>query len=241
MFYNSNFHIAYIGFTILCCIHCVEKGSDYYCCRHLILILNFLVSLNGEKVKFTVKQYLFIYLFNNDCVFRYLNKTDWIELSWNNTKHNQLVKKNKTSVSSQLNTFLFSARRILAGAVILLAAIWKENYRPWCDGDGLHWSLFKNCAREKQNVFPLAGFRHSHQLHQSHDGSAGGEDGRRRRGKQHAWDVQKCHLGFHVCLFGIGHVTCRLTGRQSVKTPLLFQSHRRRLVRVEVQKRGPQH
>lgn len=62
MFYNGNFHIAYIGFTISCCIHCVEKGSDYYCCRHLILIFNFLVSLNGEKVKFTVKQYLFIYL-----------------------------------------------------------------------------------------------------------------------------------------------------------------------------------
>lgn len=47
--------------------------------------------------------------------------------------------------------------------------------------------------------------------------------------------------GFHVCLFGIGRVTCRFTGRQSVKTPLLLQSHRRRLVRVEVQKRGPQH
>lgn len=62
MFYNSNFHIAFNGFTISCCIHCVEKGSDYYCCRHLIIIFNFLVSLNGEKVKFTVKQYLFIYL-----------------------------------------------------------------------------------------------------------------------------------------------------------------------------------
>lgn len=33
------------------------------------------------------------------------------------------------------------------------------------------------------------------------------------------------NLGFHVCLFGIGHVTCRFTGRQSVKTPLCFFSH----------------
>lgn len=75
MFYNSNFHIAYIGFTISCCIHCVEKGSDYYCCRHLILIFNFLVSLKRRKGD-VYCQTIFIYLFNNDCVFRYLNKTD---------------------------------------------------------------------------------------------------------------------------------------------------------------------
>lgn len=106
MFYHSHFHIGFIGFTILCCIHCVEKGIDYYCCRHLILIFNFLVSLNGEKVKFTVKQYLFIYLtiFVSSDIWIKLIELNWIETIQNLTNWSKRIKL-QSAVSATLFYF----------------------------------------------------------------------------------------------------------------------------------------
>lgn len=65
--------------------------------------------------------------------------------------------------------------------------------------------------KEKNAMFPFTGFRHSHQLHQSHDGSAGGED-RWWRGGKNTWDVQKCHLSEWFVFLELNDVTWRSTG-----------------------------
>lgn len=76
----------------------------------------------------------------------------------------------------------------------------------------LSWRQEYELSQMKTKVFfffPLTGVGHSNQLHQSNDGSAGGEDGGWRRGKD-SWEICEKEKNCKICIVYVKLLHLRL-------------------------------